>query len=185
MTNSRQVALAGLLALCACGGVGVAGDAEDRPAFMAPAAGAGVPPAVETFEAVDAVAYAGESATVTLPVPWTITAAARPNVAVFDRAGVIEPRAEVASVSDVEGRLVGYQATLQVSPELVAGTHTGSLELRLCLDDPAICAKPWSGSPWRVAYTVKVRPAAARKAVRALASAAPLPLVRPAAPSSS
>jgi hypothetical protein len=54
--------------------------------------------------------------------------------------------------------VIEYAATLKTSKALPAGTHTTNLEVRVCEDEPQVCAKPFPGSPWRVPVSVTVKP---------------------------
>jgi outer membrane protein assembly factor BamB len=73
------------------------------------------------------------------------------NVAVVDRAGVIQPTLLLGAAGPN-----AYQASLFTNPGLAAGHYTGTLEVRLCRDDPVACKQPLPGSPWQVAYDITV-----------------------------
>ncbi|RZJ07124.1 MAG: hypothetical protein EOP39_17225 [Rubrivivax sp.] len=79
------------------------------------------------------------------------------NVAVVDSIGVIEPNVQLTP-----GTGLSYQATLQPKASLSVGEHSGSLQVKLCLDNPQTCASPLPGSPFLLPYkfTVTAPPAA-------------------------
>ncbi|MDM5177112.1 hypothetical protein PO883_07875 [Massilia sp. DJPM01] len=52
-----------------------------------------------------------------------------------------------------------YKLVLQLADTLAPGRHDSRIEGRLCEDSPAICAKPFDGSPWYVPLAVDVKPA--------------------------
>jgi outer membrane protein assembly factor BamB len=82
-----------------------------------------------------------------LPSPGTIV-----NVGIIDSAGVLETNARVLQTSDT-----AFRATLNPAQTLSAGLHTGSIVVRVCQDDPLICAKPIAGSPWNLPYRFTVQ----------------------------
>lgn len=96
-----------------------------------------------TPAAQDLTAYEGE------PAPFTINArmdtVGNFNVAVLDAAGIVSTVKEgyASNFGHTE-----YNATLQTSAQLIAGTYTTNLEVRVCKDDPKICKRPLAGSPW-------------------------------------
>lgn len=51
---------------------------------------------------------------------------------------------------------VEFNTSVLTSPTLAPGEHETTLELRVCRDDPQICAKPVMGSPWRVPVKIRV-----------------------------
>lgn len=79
------------------------------------------------------------------------------GVAIVDAAGVLDPFVQITP-----GTNNSYLAVLTPKPSLAAGEHTGTLQIRLCLDSPAVCASQLPGSPYQLPYkfTVKVPPAA-------------------------
>lgn len=112
---------------------------------------------------VDLVTYQGESriffldAVASKPIERVV------NAAIVDSKGVISTNVEIKSTS-----AYGYTAVLQTSSALAVGTHTTTLELRICEDDPRICKTPLSGSPWQVPLKVTVNAAASLSALRIL-----------------
>lgn len=95
-----------------------------------------------------------------MPQKFTVTAKSGKtipqtfNVGIVDNAGLIDPAVEVSARSPLE-----YSATMKVSSTLKAGSYSTRLEVRLCEDDPKICAKPIKGSPWFVPLNVAVKSA--------------------------
>lgn len=79
------------------------------------------------------------------------------SVAIVDAAGVLDPFVQITA-----GTNNSYVAMLTPKPTLAAGEYTGTLQIRLCLDSPTICASQLPGSPFALPYqfTVKVPPAA-------------------------
>jgi len=73
------------------------------------------------------------------------------NVAVIDRAGVLRPSISVQPISQT-----AYQATLTTVPTLQAGTRSGNFEVRICRDDPLVCASPLPGSPWQLPFSFTI-----------------------------
>jgi outer membrane protein assembly factor BamB len=96
--------------------------------------------------------YEGESESVSLIARSSRTFAAPFNVAIIDATGVISSQVEIAAQTQLE-----YRATLHTSSALKVGQHSTMLEVRVCEDAPATCAKPFPGSPWRVPLSVKVQ----------------------------
>lgn len=47
--------------------------------------------------------------------------------------------------------------TLQTFWKTTTGRHTGTLEIRVCQDDPMVCSKPYPGSPWKLPFQLDVR----------------------------
>jgi len=76
------------------------------------------------------------------------------NVGIVDKAGVIEPAVDINVKNPYE-----YSATIKVASTLKPGSYSTRLEVRLCEDDPKICAKPIEGSPWYVPLAVVVKSA--------------------------
>lgn len=91
--------------------------------------------------------------------PFTISAHASKtitqviNIGIFEETGLITTQVTVSSGATQ----YDYNATLRASPLLTVGAHTGTLVVKLCEDDPLTCAKPISGSPWRIPLTVNVK----------------------------
>lgn len=78
-------------------------------------------------------------------------AGTRVNVAVVDAEGVFE-HSNIMQTGDTT-----FTGTFMLSRKLSVGTHAGAIEVRACVDDPLVCAKPVSGSPWRLRYQFTVR----------------------------
>lgn len=98
--------------------------------------------------------YHGESARFTIKATSTRSFDKPFNVAVIDKQGLITPQVSISKQTDLE-----YVFGLQTN-ELAPGSYANRLEVRLCEDDPAVCAKPLPGSPWYVPLTVEVASAA-------------------------
>lgn len=74
------------------------------------------------------------------------------NVAIVDSAGVFN----ASKVNIRAFDQLTYVATLETMATLAAKTHTGSLIVKLCLDDPRVCNSPYPGSPWQIPFSVTV-----------------------------
>ncbi len=77
------------------------------------------------------------------------------NVGIIDTVGVIGTNVSIKSDTPTS-----YVAKLTTSASLAVGTHSGSIEVRLCRDDPVTCKQPYPGSPWQLPYRITVTPAA-------------------------
>lgn len=73
--------------------------------------------------------------------------------------GIVEDSGLITTEVGLSGALYDYTAILHVSPLLTAGTRSGTLVVKMCEDDPTVCSKPISGSPWRIPLTVTVKAA--------------------------
>lgn len=73
------------------------------------------------------------------------------NLGIVDKKGLVLPKVALS------GGGYTYRADMSTAPTLTAGSHTTTLEVRLCEDDPAICARPLPGSPWFVPVRVDVK----------------------------
>lgn len=74
------------------------------------------------------------------------------NVAIVDVAGVLDSDVKISQLDSQH-----YQATLSTNRQLAAGTYDGVIEVRLCKDNPAVCAQPHEGSPLKLPYHIVVR----------------------------
>ncbi len=82
------------------------------------------------------------------------------NVAIEDDAALFDSTATTVLARDA----LTYEASLRIAANASAGRHEGRLTVRLCRDNPATCAQPFAGSPWRIPYSVEVTaPIAVRK----------------------
>ncbi|WP_082938696.1 PQQ-binding-like beta-propeller repeat protein [Mitsuaria sp. 7] len=153
--SGAALALIGLplLMLAACGGGG-GGVIE---AGIGGGSGGGNADAFQlSFQptSLEATFYAGEAPLLTVTATASRTHAAPVQVAVIDSVGVLSGQAELTATSQLV-----YRVGLRLSNSLPAGTHSGSLEVRVCEDAPTVCAKPVGASPWRLPYKFTVRPA--------------------------
>lgn len=90
------------------------------------------------------------------------------NIGIIEASGLVSTNVGLKKISDME-----YSATLRTSDKLAAGTYNSKLEVRLCLDDPTICAQPVDGSPWSLPLSVTVKPATNLSALSDLPSVGP------------
>jgi hypothetical protein len=81
------------------------------------------------------------------------------RVLVLDRNGTLSPQVSYKAIDAYT-----YNVTLATSPTLLPGTHSTTLEVRVCQDDPLVCAQPFPGSPWYLPLSVEVRDAVASAA---------------------
>lgn len=73
------------------------------------------------------------------------------NVAIVDSVGVIEPNVQLSP-----GAGNSYQAVVTPKATLAAGDYNGSLQIKLCFDNPVTCASPLPGSPFSLPYRFAV-----------------------------
>jgi hypothetical protein len=105
---------------------------------------------------LSATNYAGEASGLDVAATTSVignVAATQINVAVIDRHGVLQPQIDITQLNGTT-----YRAMMTTSANLSPGTYTGSLEVRMCEDDPTVCARPVNGSPWQLPYAFTVRP---------------------------
>jgi hypothetical protein len=81
------------------------------------------------------------------------------RVLVLDRNGTLSPQVSYKAIDAYT-----YNVTLATSPTLLPGTHSTTLEVRVCRYFPPAgsrCEAPQPGSPWMipVSVTLKARPA--------------------------
>lgn len=96
--------------------------------------------------------YEGESVPIMVNATSSRTFTAPFNLAIIDSTGVITNQVSISAASQT-----AYAALLHSATSLSAGTHTTTLEVRVCEDAPLTCAKPFPGSPWRLPLTVQVK----------------------------
>lgn len=117
---------------------------------------------------IDVFGYVNEPISIDLTAKSSKTITETVNVAVIDSYGKFEPNISIKKSTDLE-----YTATLQTAKTLPVGTHTGKLEVRLCLDEPLTCKQPYPGSPWSLPYKIDVRAATNLTPLSASPSSAP------------
>lgn len=95
------------------------------------------------------------------PAEFGVTAtivANPPGVSGTIYAGLVDPdgvlRPDWQLIRDGE---TGFIIYMHISESLTAGRYTGTILFRLCEDDPAVCARPVSGSPWGIGYDFTIR----------------------------
>jgi outer membrane protein assembly factor BamB len=141
------------LTLAACGGGGGGGSGGSA---AGPAAGNPEGNWLSFDPTVPSVTqYEGESMPFNVTANASRTFTAPFNLAIIDATGVITNQVALSSNSQTS-----YTAALHTAATLSAGTHTTTLEVRVCEDAPLTCAKPFPGSPWRLPLTVQVKPKA-------------------------
>lgn len=164
--GSRIAGLVLILALGGCGG-GSSGGGTGGSANPGQSNGGGVDNSWLTLTPSSASLshYEGEPVKVTVDARSTKTVTQAFNVGIFESSGAMQAQVELVKKNDYE-----YAATLTTSPTLKAGSYRPVIEVRLCEDDPQVCAKPISGSPWRLTLALTVRP---------LVNLTPLPALAP------
>lgn len=140
------------LSLAACGGDGSGGGGSSGGSPATPI----VTNPEGTWLTFDPAApsvtqYEGEGVAVTVTATSSRTFTAPMNLAIIDPTGVITTQVSISAASQM-----AYAASLRTAAGLSVGTHTTTLEVRVCEDAPLTCAKPFPGSPWRVPLTVQV-----------------------------
>ena len=138
-----------MLALAACGLSACGGGGDGGGAGLAGASDSSW--LVFTPSSIDRTTYAGESQLVNVRAKSSKTIPEKINIGIIDGKGVFTTDVAIKAISATE-----YEATLRISPSLPLGTYTGSIEVRICLDDPVVCQKPVDGSPWQVPYKIVV-----------------------------
>lgn len=78
------------------------------------------------------------------------------NIAVFEKNGVLSKSATPMGPIAFSGVPDQIQAQLQTNANLPPGNYNTTLEVRACIDDPAICSRPVNGSPWKLPLTLLV-----------------------------
>lgn len=92
-----------------------------------------------------------------MPQPLTVTAtldravSQTLNAVIVDNAGVIDPNVQLSP-----GTGNSYQAVVTPKASLALGEHTGSLQIKLCLDSAVVCNSQLSGSPFTLPYKFSV-----------------------------
>ena len=127
------------MALTACGGGGGSGS---EPAYRLSFAPGTLTASYEHGAYPQALSV---TATLDRAVSQTV------NVAVVDSVGVIEPYMQLSA-----GTGYSYQATVTPKGSLAAGEYAGSLQIKLCFDNPATCNSPLPGSPFSLPYKFTV-----------------------------
>jgi len=99
---------------------------------------------------VVASAQRGQNIVITARSSRTLTETV--NVSIEDDGALFDPAAATVLARDS----LTYEASLRIAANASTGRHEGKLTVRLCRDNPAICAQPFAGSPWRVPYSIDV-----------------------------
>lgn len=142
------LAVACAASLSACGG---GGSGSSTPSINQGGGGDGswltlTPTSVqlETYEGEErSFTVSGYAATKTFDKPI--------NLGIVETKGLIEPTISASG----SGR--SYSVDLRTARTLAAGVHSSRLEVRLCEDDPLVCARPVEGSPWYVPLRITVK----------------------------
>ena len=134
-----------ILLLSACGGGGGNGSISGGTTSEPPVGMTFYPATAKTSLALGSAPEIQIDAFLSRPISGVI------NVAIVDTQGVIKPELNLAPTAGTMQR-----AWITVSPLLMPGVHSGSLEVRLCRDDPVVCRTPIAGSPWYLPYEFTV-----------------------------
>lgn len=73
------------------------------------------------------------------------------NFGLVDPAGVLLPGLSLTPASSST-----YIVTIRTVQTLSLGVHSGTIEVRLCLDSPTVCASPLPGAPWTLPYELTI-----------------------------
>ena len=73
-------------------------------------------------------------------------------IAIIDNKGVLTGDFNLSAQSATV-----FEMSMSTSYNLAPGVHEGTLEIRVCLDDPLVCKKPQPGSPWQLPYRFIVK----------------------------
>lgn len=71
------------------------------------------------------------------------------QVGIFDKAKL--------STTAVATGPQSFAAAVTIAANLQPGEYSSNLEVRLCVDDPSVCSKPVTGSPWLMPLKVSVK----------------------------
>lgn len=117
---------------------------------------------------IELTVYEGEPAAFNLDAKanWSLPALA--NLFVVDDSGTLAQNALMAATGPDQ-----YRAQLNTSSVLTPGQYSPELEVRACYDEPRICSKPVTGSPWRVPLKLTVRSGLNLTALSVLPGVAP------------
>jgi hypothetical protein len=123
--------LALLALLSSCGG-GSGGAADNSWLSFSPAS-------------INITCFQGESPGFAVMATSSRTIQEVVNVSIVETTGAITTDVRVAQLGQLQ-----YEAGMYVSPTLSLGTQSGVTQVRLCRDNPKVCASPYQGSPWQV-----------------------------------
>ncbi len=126
--------------------------------------------------ALTATIAGGRSATFTLELTADRAIVELFNFGVVDPVGVLLPGLSLVPVSSSK-----YSVAVHTAPTLSLGVHSGAIQIRFCLDSPAVCAMPLPGSPWALPYqlTIVSAPASPPPSTSPSATPSPSPTVVP------
>ncbi|MGO4381725.1 outer membrane protein assembly factor BamB family protein [Pseudoduganella sp. RAF53_2] len=168
-TAKIGAAIALALTLNACGGGGGSDAGNSGAPVQQPTGPVAPTPSPEqswltiTPPTTSLSIYEGEVQSFNITATSNKTISTPINIAIVDKKGVISTDVHVEALSQLQ-----YRATLQTSSILAVGTYSTSLELRLCEDNPTVCSKPITGSPWQIPIQVTVKPGTALTPLKAL-----------------
>lgn len=106
----------------------------------------------------------GESSTVSLTATTSRAIEGEAKVGVFERTGLLSSGGGNLQSTGQQT----YSISLPLNASLAVGQYSSTLEVRVCQDDPSICNKPLSGSPWNLPLSVNVTPTINLTALTAL-----------------
>ena len=142
--------------LGACGGGGGGGNSTVPPGNPGTAPGGNNDPCLSfSPNPLSLEAKQGSATTAAVQATATCNFPGIVNAAIIDNKGVFDPNTGLSAASSYS-----YTAQLRTAQTLQAGVYEGALEIRLCKDDPKVCAQPHQGSPWRLPYRIQVAPPA-------------------------
>lgn len=149
-----------MLFLAACGGGGGGGGGHDGSATNGSASTGSGDGSWLTFSPLPlrVTTYVNERIGFSVQAKATKAFQDNARVLILDTTGVITPVARYSSLDPYT-----YEVALTTMP-MQPGTHNTTLEVRVCQDDPRVCAQPFPGSPWHLPLTVEVKDAVAAAA---------------------
>jgi outer membrane protein assembly factor BamB len=100
---------------------------------------------------LNATIAGGSSATFTVVLSADREISEPFNFGLVDPAGVL-----LSGLSLTPASSSTYNVTIRTAPTLSLGVHRGTIEVRLCLDSPTVCASPLPGAPWTFSYELTI-----------------------------
>jgi hypothetical protein len=98
------------------------------------------------------VTYQGEPS-----LNLSITATSSKSISDPVQLGIVLDQSVFTSVVVSPPTGLSELAELTVRNDLPVGVVSGTVEVRICYDDPQTCAQPYAGSPWKVPYQIEVK----------------------------
>lgn len=148
---ARAAGLLGLIVLVSCGGGGGGSGGSSGPSGSKPSNG------WLSFNPspVELTSYVGD-----VPPEFTLSVTVSKVLDGTTYIGFVDAKGVTSgSLEFIAQSADRYSAKMQIVYGLPEGIHEGRFEVRLCRDDPRVCATPIEGSPWYVPYKITVNKA--------------------------